>query len=489
MRWKPWWLWLAVFGLWLGLPTPGYSQNPPADTIDWRELKTDHFIIVYAESMTNAAGEPVACLCGPAEAEAYAAFVDDIYLRLAEIFEIELETPINLRLFPTEDSYYRVNPVAARLSGVIAHALDSGREIAIALPRTQNLSDEALHNNMRHELAHLFAAKLSESKLNAGFQEGIAQYVEQPTDQANYESALLRQAFEQGRLLPWADFADPKLVYSNPEVTYPQTLSVIAFLMDRYGFPAFIQFVQATATEPGYRSALETAYDKSADALEAEWLAYLPAYFEGRWRINVLYSYDLSRVARLVQGGAYTAAATELAEIIALLESTDQAETLAQANQLLSQAQAGQAAGTMADEARQALQSGDYEQAIATGNQAIAAYQQLGYLDRLPEIEFYIEQAANGQQALRRLERGERLLRSWRLLEAEDELRQAIIQLQSLGNYVAAQRGRALLTEAVRQQRLLAYVMLGTGLALLFFNGVRRLAHRFSASPLEVEFT
>ncbi len=478
-----------LFLMWL--PSSAQAQRPDAGTttIDWRELKTEKFLIVYAEKIQTEAGEPVSCACGIEEAERYAAFVDDVYNELATVFQVELDTPINLRLFPTEESYYEVNPLAERLTGVIAHALNSREEIAIAVPRTQQLTDEEFANNIRHELTHLFASFLSDGKLTAGFQEGIAQYLEEPTSDSEREPILLGQALEQDRLLSWADLDEAERVYSDPQVAYPQTLSVVSFLIDRYGLDTFVKFLEASATEPGYRSALETAYEKSADDLEAEWQSYLPEYLDGRWQINAVYAYDLSRVTELVEKGAYTDAQAELTELVTLLESTNQVDILAQAEALLARAHQGQAAAALADEARQALQAGDYASTIAKGNSAIAAYEALGYRDRIYEIQIYIHRAGIGQQAVARLNSGEELLDSLRFFEAEKEIYEATVLLQSLGNKVEAERGLDLLDRSAWQQGMVAYALLGVGLLLLFFNGLRRLVNYFSANPLEVEFS
>ena len=475
----------------LWLPGPVEAQQPEADEvglIDWREFRTDKFLIVYAQQV-EIEGERVECVCGVGEAERYAAFVDDIYDDLVTVFEVELDTPVNLRLFPTEESYYQVNPIAERLTGVIAHALNTREEIAIAAPRTVELSREELVNNLRHELTHFFASLLSDGKLTAGFQEGVAQYLEKPNDKSGAEPALLRQALEQQRLLTWAELDEAQEVYSDPQVAYPQSLSIVSFLVDRYGLPTLVGFLQTAAQEPGYRSALEAAYGQPADELEAEWLAYLPEYIDGRWQINAIYAYDLSRVTELVQNGAYTDAEAELADIVALLEGTNQADTLAEAEALLAKAHQGQAAGALADETRQGLQASDYELTIAKGNAAIDAYETLGYRDRVHEIQVYIHRAELGQEAVQHLDRGEELLESLRFLDADREIYEATVLLQSLDNQNAAQRGTELLAQSARRQSLLVYALVAVGVAMLLFNSLRRVVNRYRTNPLEVEFT
>ncbi|MBI1877607.1 MAG: hypothetical protein HYR94_05145 [Chloroflexi bacterium] len=476
-----------LFLMWLPGPALAQEPNSTADIIDWQELKTEKFIIVYADSVIGLRNFD--CSCGVEEAQRYADFIDQVYADLVAVFGVELKTPINLRLFPTEESYYEVNPLARQLTGVIAHALNSRDEIAVALPRAERLTEEEIVNNMRHELTHFFASYLSDGKLKAGFQEGIAQYLEKPTDRSDYDPAILQQAFEQRRLLTWSELNESQAVYGDPQVAYPQSLSIVSFLVDRYGLLTFIDFLRASGTEPGFRSALQTAYGRSADQLEQEWLAYLPEYFDGRWQINAIYSYDLTRVTELVNKAAYTDAATELADIVGLLESTNQTETLAKAEALLARAHQGQAAGALADEARQALQTGNYPLTIEKGNAAIDAYEALSYRERIPEIQVYIHRAELGQGALDQLSRGERLLASFRFLEAENQLHEATVLLQSLGNQAEAEQGQALLLKSVWQQSLLAYMVLAVGATILIFNGLRRLINRVSADPLEVEFT
>ena len=480
-------LFMTTFVVSLLLVNPLYAQEPIDDpfTIDWEELKTDDFIIVYANSV---AGVPE-CICGIDEAQFYAGFIDDTYEELVAIFETDLDTPINLRLFPTEQSYYEVNPIAQQIPGVVAHALNNRAEIAIALTRTQALSEEDIINNMRHELTHFFASLLSDGNLTAGFQEGIAQYVEKPTDRTSYDPAVLQLAFDQNRLLSWSQLDSSAEVFRDPQVAYPQALSIASFLIDRYGFAKFVDFIKANAAEPGYRSALEATYGQSADELEAEWLAYLPDYFAGRWQINALYAYDLTRVTQLVNNGAYSDAQTELADITELLRTTDQVDKLAEAEHLLAQAQQGAAAGVLADETRQALLANDYVRTVEKGSAAISSYQGLNYHARIEEIQAYIKLAKTGQEALVQLDQGEQLLSRFRFFEADRQIYEATAILQKLGNISQAEHGQTLLAASSQRQGWLAYGLLGIGGILVIFNVIRRLIFRYKTNPLEMEYT
>jgi hypothetical protein len=482
---------LAVTSLLLLYFVSPVSAQSPLDgdppKVEWREVDTEHFIIVYAERIQGSS--IFTCRCGADEARFYADFIDDTYDDLVGIFDTELETPINLRLFPTEESYFQVNPLARQITGVVAHALNNRAEIAIALPRTERLTEEEVANNVRHELSHFFASLLSDGNLNAGFQEGIAQYLEQPTEFAEYDPKILQQALDQGRLLSWGELDQPGRIWLDPQVAYPQALSMTAFLIDRYGFPRYVDFLAAHATEPGYRSAMQATYGKSADELEAEWLAYLPEYLAGRWQINAIYAYDLSRVTGLVEQGAYSDAEAELLEVIQLLEDTGQTDTIIEAERLLTQANQGRSAGMLAEEARSALQENDYPLTIDKANQAIALYEELGYRDRILELQVYIQRAEFGQDALTQLEKGRQMFSLLRVFEAESEIRAATVMLQSLNNDAAAAQGVALLNQIALQRSLLAYGMLLVGGLLLGANTIHRMFRRLTARPLELEYT
>ncbi|MEM7346457.1 MAG: hypothetical protein AAF485_19625, partial [Chloroflexota bacterium] len=151
-------------------------------------------------------------------------------------------------------------------------------------------------------------------------------------------------------------------------------------------------------------------------------------------------------------------------------------------------ARQGQSANALADEARVALLNSNYSLTIEKGQAALEAYQSLGYLERVEELEIYINRAEIGQQALFQLEAGEQKLDSWQFWQADQEISEATRLLQALDNLNEAQRGEQLLLSSARQQTNFAYGILGVALLLLLLNGVRRIAYRLTATPLEVEF-
>ena len=191
----------------------------------------------------------------------------------------------------------------------------------------------------------------------------------------------------------------------------------------------------------------------------------------------------------LVNQGAFSDAETELLATVALLQTTNQQEAQAQAQALLDRVQQGKLAGVLADDALRALRQNNYPATIEKGSQAIALYQQIGYPDRIPEIQDHVYRANVGQKALDRLDNGEEMLNSLSFFQAEREIYEATLLLQTLGNQSAAERGIQLLHRSTERQRWLAYAIVGVGLAIVLFGLLRRVYNRFAADPMEVEFT
>jgi len=348
---------LAILTLVL-LLVPGIAS---AQESDWRERPTKYFAILYIDG-------------DQATSERYAGFVDAIYDEVAAIFGHRTEVPITLRLYPSLARYQDANPLARGLTGVVAHADFRRHELVVVLPQTEAQTPEEVKNNIRHELTHLVAAELSDDRLNVGFQEGLAQYVERPAPELETRINQLQRTFDQDLLLPWSDLDDRDSVYQQPDISYPESLSVVAFLVERYSFAKMREFLTITARSSGYRSALERAYAATPDDLERQWRARLPSYLAGGYKRNALSAYDLTGAEALLRQGRYAEAKTELETAIEWLHTTEQSDVLQQAQELLTHSEAGLRADALAGDARAALEAGDYDRAAGLVLQAQQAY-------------------------------------------------------------------------------------------------------------------
>jgi hypothetical protein len=311
-----------------------------------------------------------------------------------------------------------------------------------------------------------------------GFQEGLAQYVERPAPELEQRIGLLGRAFEQDRLLPWSDLDDRDAVYHNPEVSYPESLSIAAFLVERYTFAKMREFLTITARSSGYRSALERTYAATPDALERQWRDWLPSYLAGGYKRNALTAYDLSGAEALLRQGRYAEAKTELETAIEWLRTTEQSDVLQQAEELLTRGAAGLRAEALAGDARAALEAGDYDRAAGLVIQAQRAYADLEDARQSAVLAAYAQRAERGRAAAANLEQALALARSLRYPQARTVADQAAADYLALGDRTRADQALALRAFLDQRQPLLGAALLLLGLAGVTASAVRRLAVR-----------
>jgi hypothetical protein len=451
---------LALILATLLLPSSAFAQDT-----EWNERRTDRFAILYADGDEQTAEE-------------YAGFVDTIYDEISAIFAHRTSTPVTLRLYPSLERYQEVNPLARGLPGIVAHADFRRHEVVVVVPQTASQSFDEIQNNVRHELTHIVAAELADDRLNTGFQEGIAQYVEHPSRELETKIRLLSDNVKRGQLLTWSELDDRDNVYRNPEVSYPQSLSIVAFLIERYSFAKLRDFLTISARSSGYRSALERAFGATPDALEAEWRAWLPEYLQGGYKRNVLTAYDLSRAQELLREGRYAEAQSELQDAITWLQTTNQTAVLEEAQRLLDRSKDGQHAEALANEARTALENADYDRAVSLVEQARQAYALLEDTRQDAALNAYAERAERGRQAIATLDQATTLAQQLRYPQARAVADQALAEFVRLGDQAHGDQARALRGFLDGRQSLLGAALLILGLGGIVGSTVRRLAVR-----------
>lgn len=447
------------------LVTPSLAQAQ-TQLPQWYELRTQRFAILYADGDLG-------------QAESYATFVDTIYDEIVSIFGHAAPTPVTLRLYPTREAYDIANPLAAPIQGIIAHADFRRNEVVVILDQTLAQTPEEIQNNVRHELAHIVAAEMSQNRLNVGFQEGVAQYVERAAPELDRKIEALRRTTENNELLPWSALDSRDIIYGNPQIGYPQTLSIVAFLVERYSFAKLREFLTVSARSSGYRSALERVYGVSPTDLERQWREWLPSYIDGGFRQNALSAYDLAPIEALVAAGQYADARRELELAIPWLRTTQQDAILARALALLERSEAGLDAEDLARQARAALENNDYPAAANLAQRAIIAYQALGDSSTFEILNTYAGMADRGMRAALALEQATLLAADWRTyVEARTAADRAAVEFLSLGNQAQASRALALRAELDRVQSLAGVVLMLAGMAGVALGFVRRLVVR-----------
>lgn len=449
----------------LYLPQPLLAQSA-----DWQERGTTKFTILFPAG-------------SEAKAEQYAQFVDGVYDEVSAVFSYQTPPPVVLRIYPTMELYYQANPLAQQLPGVVAHAHTGRREISIALPQTANQPQEQIVNNVRHELTHIIAADLSGGKLTTAFQEGTAQYLEHPSAELDAKMQLMQQVIAADRLLPWSELNKPGVAYADPRIGYPESYTIVAFLVGRNGFATFRTFIEETKTSSGYRGALEAAYGVSADQLEQEWLAQLNEFVNGGYQSRGVGAFDLSQAEALIGRGEYNQAVQELENGLATIRGSGQTALIQQAEQLLQRAKTGVQAQTQADEARAALERGDYRAARDAATGARDLMNTLGQAAQMQVMDQYIQIADQGLAAQRELQQANGALQTLRVGEARSRLAQAYRAFTRLGDESNAARAQTALLRIRRTETVTAVSFVVLAALTLGWNVHRRVNERGKGLP------
>ncbi len=444
-------LWLAIL-LWIFLSGSTIFAQP-----SWLERQTNHFRVVYTAN-------------DEAIATQYARIVDDLYNQFSVTFDFSPATPITLRLYPTSESYFTVNPAARNVPGVIAHADFRRRELVVIVERARQQSEIAQINNLRHELTHIFAADLSGGRLNVGLQEGIAQYMELPAPERDDKIAILRALVQRDELWSWATLDDRNTIYGQPDLSYPQTWSIVSFLIERDGFEQFRQFLVTLAQSSGYRAAMAAVYGVSATTLESEWRAWLPGFLQLAPTSLPARALDLSPARALLAAGDYSAALRELERLSSLADAATQTEIAT----LQAQAQTGQRANQLAEAARAALLNGEYVQAERLIGQAEQAYAEIGDRRQAAVLAEYRARVARGLQAGETLRQANEQARRFDLFGAQAQAEMAAREFAALGDEVRRDNALALRRSLAAAQRNLAVALLIFGAAGLAIRIVGR---------------
>jgi len=360
------------------------AQTTCAGTLHWQNQTVGSFVVVYTRDNLDVAKEFISDFGEPLEAE---------FQNYAALFGISLETPITIRIYPTLDDYECLNALAPLLREEDTHSHIGGREVALIGEAIKaNLSNwtSTARNAMRHEIAVLFAEKITESHAPPGLLQGIGGYFENPAE--TFERRFNTAGNIQSPTRSIQRLLEEDVPASDALILLQQT-SIAAYLIDTYGWVRFLEFLTAVGESVGYRQSFETVYALNIQEVQVEWENYFMPYTSGRWQVNIVHSYDLDRFDLLLAAGAYQDAANELMAAQPILGLFGTGEELARLEEKLRIANQGVLAGNLTLEARQAILEGDYTNCIEKAEQAISIYNQLGDGRRINELEIYRDTA------------------------------------------------------------------------------------------------
>lgn len=466
----------SLFAALLLLGLCGALAGAPAHAADdeWQTLATTYFTLYYPPGTTDTA-------------QRYAAVVDDLYAYVAAVFEHGPAAPVPLRLYPDSAAYARANPIARYVEGVLAHADPRRGEIGIAVDRVDRTNPSTLRDTVRHELMHLAAIELSSDRLPIGFQEGLAQYAEKEASDRRRLVSSLEQADRQGRLLTWDALNDQRRFLGRMNVAYPESLSVMSFLLDRYGLGTFQKYLVALGqSDAPYWETLENTYGHSVGELEMEWREYLPTYIASRWDQNLLRGLDLTDARARFAAGEYAAARPLFEESQRLFAELDRTERLAEARGYLERIALALSAEEHATQGRAALAARDYAQARVLLVEADAQYAAAGDTKGRPTLAVPLDDAERGARAGEQLAAAHALVAGWRYPESRVHSREAAALYLTLGDQTGFQQAETLRADAETAQRRLALLLLAAGGLVLAGMGVRYVLRPRPARPRAV---
>lgn len=348
---------------------------------EWAEQRSHFAALVYPLEQQETVSQ---------WADVLLAKFDRLYTDIQPLYGISLDLPITIRLYPDPIVYSCFNPLSPPL-GIYVWMISVGtREIAlnaasfqVDLSTMQNQIDYALS----YEIGYLFAQQIAENKAPAGLLLGVAGYMQEPTS--------IKEILEKDPSLSVADTtASWRAVWEKGTGRKKASsrlaeTSIVAYLVDVYGWPQFLDFLKDVRTTGSYRDSLEQIYQLDFSRLESQWKTYYQLYLNDRWQYHTLYNFDLSGHEALISAGAYVDVEQVLLQTIGFLTSSGQTWKLIEAQELLEKARAGQAASEILLKARRALLAGSYNEAIELANEAEARYRELDDERRQIEISSY----------------------------------------------------------------------------------------------------
>lgn len=451
---------LALLGLLLTLSGVAADDSPflTAPGGQWQHDDTTYFSISYIKR------DPVA-----AQADLYKKIADPVYEMETNIFDGAqlVPRPVPIYLY-TDVSQFTAAVPAAQADQNLYSGIDGGG-IYICVPRMNGLKAPELTLNLRMLLTQQIAAMMGGGNLPPGLVRGTALYGEAPPAELPALVMALGQQANADRLADWAT------LFTTPDAALAgQQYSVVAFLIDTYGFRSYRDFL-TTLSKPearkDWRQAMQIVYKNEGSAaattLEAKWKAYLPQFLGGLWQRNQFTYYDIDEATQLVGVGQYAQAVTLLTPAIGFLQQTGTPKRASEAQTLLSKARAGSEAEARVRDAQQALEENDYARTNDLLKQASDLYKAVP--DAKPPLLLiqYQQRAARGVQATNDLTKAESEINGWSVIQARQNANRAFGTFTEFGNAPLAGRAQTVMERANQRIRMAGITVIGAGLAIL----------------------
>jgi hypothetical protein len=188
------------------------------------------------------------------------------------------------------------------ISRVLGQGGFAGANIAISY-LDRNYAGDGLLEVLRHEGTHILDRLIADGERPVMLVEGFATYITGGHFKIEPLPERAAALLQIGGYIPLRDLAD-NFYPSQHETGYLEAAAFIDYLVQRDGYPTFVEVYGGMRRRPGERDAdmidreLHAVYGLGLDELEAEWLAHLRTLDAGAQRrdlANTIAFYETAR--------------------------------------------------------------------------------------------------------------------------------------------------------------------------------------------------
>ncbi len=153
-------------------------------------------------------------------------------------------------------------------------------KIRVPLPNGQ-LDQAAVKAILFHEYTHALIHDLATGKCPTWLNEGLAVYEEKK--QHATPLTQLNKAYQEGRLVPWSQLSDQfstSLPVDQVALGYQESQSIVAYVVNRYGFWRIRRVLKALGNSQPWESALADEFHLKLARIEVNWREWLPEFLQ-----------------------------------------------------------------------------------------------------------------------------------------------------------------------------------------------------------------